>query len=232
MKALIAGSGFYKFSGKGTKEVVSTPFGNSIVYNISGNYFIQRHGEKHKVPPMKINYKANIYALKMLGVEEVLTINAVGSLKKAFKPGDFVMAEDFFGLFTPITFYESFEHGLKHTDVTNPFDKKLSNKVIKIAKKIGIKVKTGGIVSTTTGNRFETKAEVKFLAKYSNLVSMTNAYETTLLNEIGIKNANLCVVTNYATGISKKLISHDEVIEIFSSKLKELNRIAELWLSS
>ena len=228
MKAIIGGSGFYSLGGK--KRRISTPYGKAIVYDLGEGYFIPRHGEKHSLPPFKVNYKANIYALKRLGVEELLTVHAVGIIKK-YKPKDFVLAKDFIGLFTPITFYEKFDGELKHADVTKPFSKKINKEVKALGRKIGIRIKEGGVIATTKGNRFETKAEIKALAMMgANLVSMTHAYEATLSNEIGIEISSLCIGTNYAAGVSKHPLSHEEVVEVFESVKGKLIELAKAWI--
>ena len=233
MKAIIGGTGLYDLGGE--EKRAKTKYGEAVYYLLGNAVFITRHGKDHKLSPAKINYKANISLLKELAVKEVLTINAVGSLEKSFKPGDFVLCEDFIGLFTPITFYETFENGMKHADVSEPFNKELNRKIKEIGESIGIEVKEGGIVATTYGNRFETKAENLALKSMgANLLSMTNAYETTLINELKldyeIKNSCLAVVTNYGTGISEEKLSHSHVKEVFDSSIEKLKRIVEIFI--
>ena len=235
-KALITGSGFYDI--EGIKRIVSTEYGNAILYEVfplenkEPSYILPRHGIEHSLPPARINYKANIAALKALSVEEVLTIHAVGSIKKSYSPSSLVWAEDFIGFFTPITFFESFKKGIKHADLSNPFSKQIIRDVERIARKLKIKIKRGGVVATTPGNRFETKAEILALKKLgANLVSMTHSYEATLLSELEMRFASLCVVTNYAAGLQSSL-SHQEVIDLFKKMLPKIKSLALEWLRS
>lgn len=245
MLGIIGGTGIYSL-GKFTELQVNTPYGFANVYvgKISGEEcaFIPRHGKDHGYPPHKINYRANIWALNRLGVNGVLATYACGIIPKAkslkvkqrsvsgriskYKPGDLIIAEDFIGLFSPITFYDDFKSGIKHVDFSEPYDKGMKARLFSAAKNAGLELKKGGIIVTTHGPRFETKSEVKMLAKMgANLVSMTNAYETTLLHELEIACAGLCIATNYACGNSKKPLSHSEVVAMMGKKEKDVNSI-------
>jgi len=216
MLGIIGGSGFYTLEGKIRNCKVKTPYGGVAAQKaeVDGNesVFIPRHGKEHSVPPHRINYRANIYALKELGVSAVMATYATGIISK-YKPGDLILLDDFIGFFTPITFFDDFRMGIKHTDVSRPYDKELQDLLLGVAKTQKIKISKGGIAATTPGPRFETKAEVKALKGMgANLVSMTNAYEASLLNELGIPSAAVAVGTNYACGISKKPLSAEEVM--------------------
>lgn len=216
MIGIIGGSGFYFLRGKTRRITVKTPYGNVTAQKtvISGKdvVFIPRHGRGHSIPPHRVNYRANMYAFKKLGVNSVLGIYATGIISK-YKPGDLILAEDFIGMFTPITFFDDFKGGLKHMDVSQPHDKKLQNLVLAIAKANRIPMKKDGIIVTTVGPRFETKAEVKALKNMgANLLSMTHAYEATLMNELELPYVAIAVGTNYACGISKERLSAEEVI--------------------
>jgi 5'-methylthioadenosine phosphorylase len=220
MLAIIAGTGIYKLGREIGRKKVSTPYGNAEVSQISlaGKkvLFIPRHGRGHTMPPHMVNYRANIHALKKLGVSGVVSIYSGGILAK-YKPGDIVLADDFIGLWAPATFFDDFSDGMKHVDFTEPFSSKMQKMLLRAAAGNKIKVKKGGIIATTSGPRFETKAEVRMLRNAgANLVNMTSAYEMTLLGEAEIDFASLVVGSNYAAGISKKPLSHDEVLAAMS----------------
>ncbi len=216
MIGIIGGSGFYFLKGAEKSRTVKTPYGDAIVQNtkIAGKdvVFIPRHGPEHSLPPHKVNYKANIYALNELGAGAVLGIYASGIIS-GYKPGDIVLVEDFLGFWTPVTFFDDFSGGVKHTDVSRPYSPELQNIILGVAKAGGIQVKKKGVMATMPGPRFETKAEISALKKMgANLVSMTHAYEATLLNELEIPFVAVAAGTNYACGISRAKLSGEEVL--------------------
>ncbi|MBU0586511.1 MTAP family purine nucleoside phosphorylase [Candidatus Micrarchaeota archaeon] len=228
MLGIIGGSGIYSI-GKFEEQDINTPYGFAQVYlgKIGKREcaFIPRHGKNHFLPSYKINYRANIWALKDLGVEGTIATYACGAISK-YKPGDFVAAEDFIGFNSPISFYENFRAGIKHADASEPFSKDLNANLVVAGKPLGIKMKKGGIIAVTQGPRYETRAEIKALKRMgANLVNMSCGYEAALLLEAEIPLAGLCIVTNYAAGISKKALSHDEVVNMMSKKTREVNGI-------
>ena len=230
MLAIIGGSGFYYLGKELDKIPVITPYGNVEVtkaklHSKDEVLFIPRHGEAHIIPPHKVNYRANIYALNKLDASAVFATYASGIISN-YKPSDLVLLEDFIGFNAPITFFDDFSDGLKHMDFTEPFDKNLGNAVLEIANALKIKIKKGGIIVTMPGPRFETKAEIKALKRMgANLVSMTHAYEATLLHELEIPYAAIAVANNYACGISKKRLSLEEVIDQMDKAKTKINLI-------
>jgi len=226
MLGIIGGSGFYKL-GKKVEEIdVITPYGPVLVNKVKvlrkNVYFIPRHGKNHFVPPHKVNYKANVYALKKLGIKAAFSTYSSGILSK-YKPGDLILLDDFIGLYTPITFFDDFSSGIKHHDFTEAFDKEMKNAVLESAFATKVKLKKGGVIVTTPGSRFETKAEVKFLKKTgANLVNMTSAYEITLMKEAEIPFAAIAIGTNFGCGIKKKPLSYEEVIEVMAKSNKKI----------
>lgn len=231
MLGIIGGSGFYNLGKKIETEDVITPYGHAEVQRAKlarkEVLFIARHGKGHTIPPHKINYKANLYALKKLGVTVLFATYASGIISK-YKPGDMILVEDFIGLSTPITFFDDFTGGIKHIDFTDPFGKRWQQAVLRTAAIQKIKLKKGGIVATTYGPRYETKAEVKALKKLgANLINMTNAYETTLAHELEIPLAAIAIGTNYAAGIKKKALSSEEVLAGMSKAKPKINAIVQ-----
>ncbi len=216
MLAVIGGSGFLGL-GKITEKIdVVTPYGVASVDHVrilkEELYFVPRHGSSHSIPPHKVNYRANVFALKKLGASAILGTYACGVISK-YKPGDLIMVRDFIGFNTPVTFYDDFSSGARHFDFSMPFDSELCDSVLEIASAEKIKIKDGGIVATTVGPRYETKTEVSAIKKMgANLVSMTHAYEATLVNELEIPYVSLAIGTNFACGVSRKPLRHEEVI--------------------
>lgn len=175
---------------------------------------ILRHGKKGKILPHQINHLANIYSFYQLKVKKIIAICAAGSLKREKKPADFVFLSDFIWLNSkPLTFKKT-----KHLDLTNPFSENLRKKLIESAQKLKIRFHQNGVYWHTLGPRFETKAEIKMMKNFADLVGMTNAPEVILANELKIEIATVAIVSNYACGISKKKISYQEVEEIMAKK--------------
>ncbi len=216
MLGIIGGSGLYSIGNAKTFNV-KTPYGIVAVRKArmfdKDIVFIQRHGEGHTIPPHKVNYRANVYVLKKLGVTAVLGIYASGIISK-YKPGDLIVVDDFLGFWTPSTFFDDFKEGIKHVDFSQPYDRELKKLLLGVAKANKIKLRKGGIIATTRGPRFETKAEIKALRGMgANLVNMTHAYEAALLGELEIPYVAVAAGTNYACGISNKKLSAEEVIK-------------------
>jgi 5'-methylthioadenosine phosphorylase len=226
MLGVIGGSGFYSLGKKLAETDVLTPYGTAKLQMVSllgeKMVFIPRHGVKHTLPPHKINYRANIAALKKANVTGVISIYASGVIAK-YKPGDLILVDDFIGLWSPATFYDDFNAGIKHTDFTIPCSAEMRKDLQEVAGVSKIALKTGGIIACTHGPRFETRAEVKLLKKVgANLVNMTAGYELALLGEAEIDCAAIAVGTNYAAGISKKPLSAEETLDVMDKAHSKL----------
>jgi len=216
MIGIIGGSGFYFLEENAEEVNVITPYGDVVVQKTrvleKDVAFIARHGKEHSIPPHKVNYRANIAAFNKIGVDAILGTYAAGIISK-YEPGDVIVPDDFIGLLTPATFFDDFSGGMKHIDFSQPYDENLKRLLFAVAKVNDIPVKKGGIIATTAGPRFETKAEIKALKSLgANLVSMTHSYEAALIGELGIPYLAIAVGTNYACGISKERLTSDEVI--------------------
>lgn len=218
MLAVIGGTGFYSLGKKLEERDVMTPYGPATLQLVSlvdeKLVFLPRYGRKHLIPPHRVNYRANIAALEKAGVTGVITTYAAGILSK-YKPGDLVLLDDFMGLWNPTTFFDDFSAGAKHVDFSAPFSKEMKAGLREVAAVGKTKLKSGGIIATTRGPRFETKTEAGALKKLgANLVNMSAAYELALLGESEIDCAAIAVATNYATGMSKKPPSHEETLRV------------------
>ena len=228
MLGIIGGSGIYSI-GKFEEQYVNTPYGFASVHigKIMDREcaFIPRHGSSHAFPPHKINYRANAWAMKQIGVTGVLATYACGAISE-YSPGDLIAIEDFLGFSAPITFYEDFKEGIRHTNFTRPYSDEMNARLFSAGRNAGVEIKSGGIVATMPGPRYETPAEIRALRGMgANLVSMTNAYETVLFHELEILMAGLAIATNYAAGISNRPLSHSEVIEMMEEKEEEVKQV-------
>lgn len=219
--AIIGGTGFYNVACASLKEKrqVDTKYGSvtvSIYESKSGEEFafLPRHGEGHTCAPHLVNYRANVMALKDLGVERIIGICSVGSLRKDIKPGDLVLVDQFidFTKSRPVTFFD--EQGcVVHTDVTEPYCPDMRKFILSMPAE-GIKLHGKGTYMCAEGPRFETAAEIKAFAMLGgDVVGMTGVPECVLARELGICYACICVVTNYAAGLCGHPLSHEEVLE-------------------
>ncbi|MDD3878515.1 MAG: S-methyl-5'-thioadenosine phosphorylase [Syntrophomonas sp.] len=226
--AIIGGTGVYDpCLLEDVKEIIEkTPYGNVAVS--IGKYagievaFIPRHGLEHSIPPHLINFRANIMALHQLGVKNILATAAVGSLHFEFKPGQFVLADQFldFTKSRQNTFYEGGEAGVVHCDMTVPYCPELRGALVKAGEERGIRVQNGGTYVCTEGPRFETAAEIMMFKQLGGqLVGMTSVPEVCLARELGICYATLAIVTNFAAGITAGILTHSEVLELMKRNI-------------
>jgi 5'-methylthioadenosine phosphorylase len=234
MLGIIGGSGLYSL-GEAELEKVGTPYGEveAHIAELPGAggrmLFVPRHGKGHEAPPHKVNYRANVWAMKEAGVAGVLAFYAAGIIGK-YSPGDLVLLDDFLGFGVSATFYDEFKGGkVVHADMGEPYDSGLSGVVEGAAKECGVVLEKGGIIATTPGPRFETKAEVAALGGMgANLVNMTSAYEAALCGELGVPLCGIAVGTNYACGVKGKgRLTHEEVLECMGEANGKIRKIVE-----
>jgi len=197
---------------------IKTPFGEvGYVRGSMGDAdvcILKRHGEGHVVPPHLINYRANIMALYMLGIEKVVTTSAVGSLKKSIAPGSYALMDGFLD-FTKMRVQTFFEVGkVVHTDMTHPYSAAVTDVLATEMSALGLSLHTGEVYVAAEGPRFESPQEVcMYAAMGGSVVGMTGLPEVTLAREAGLEYQTIAIITNYAAGISASLLTHKEVLE-------------------
>ncbi|HBX22382.1 MAG TPA: S-methyl-5'-thioadenosine phosphorylase [Desulfotomaculum sp.] len=229
--AIIGGTGVYDpniLSDIG-EETVETPFGRVKVqvgtYKGKKVAFMARHGEDHSVPPHLVNYRANIYGLRLLGVKNVFATAAVGSLNMGMEPGNFVFMDQFLD-FTKSRHQTFVEQGVVHLDMTDPYCPRLRGVLREAAEKNSLRYHTAGTYVCTEGPRFETPAEIRMLRQLGgDLVGMTSVPEVVLAREAEICYATIAMVTNFAAGISKTKLSHQEVVDIMNENVHNLRKL-------
>lgn len=220
---IIGGTGVYAIENKGTEKTIKTPYGSIDIYvvELAGDeiIFLPRHGKGHKLPPHKINYKGNIWALKEYGVEKILATAAVGSLREDIKVGDLIVIEDFLD-FTQGREGTFFEGGkVAHVSMADPYCSTLRARL----KEKGLERE--GIYVCTQGPRFETGAEIRFYAHIGgDVVGMTNVPEVVLAKELGLCYACVGIVTNMATGLAEETTGQ-EILTIVEKRKEELTKI-------
>ncbi|MBC7101084.1 S-methyl-5'-thioadenosine phosphorylase [Methanothermobacter tenebrarum] len=220
MIGIIGGTGIYKTPQdvKVEKKIIKTPYGDSPPISIFKIHdkkvaFIPRHAEGHDYPPHKINYRANIWALKHLGVNKIIATNTAGSLHKFIKPGTIVTPDDFLD-FTKTRIGTFYDKNTVHVDVTKPYCPKLRNILLSSGE-----VEDGGVYVCTEGPRFETAAEIRmFKILGGTIVGMTGLPEAVLARELEMCYASLCLVSNYAASISEDKLTIKEVFNVLEEK--------------
>jgi 5'-methylthioadenosine phosphorylase len=203
---IIGGSGLYNMAGLTdvTEERVETPFGEPSEVFVLGTLegrkvaFLARHGKGHRILPSELNFKANIYAMKKLGVTSILSVSAVGSLKEEHKPKDFVIPDQFIDR----TFDRSatfFGDGIVgHVGFGDPVCSVVSEVFAKACAEVGVVGKLGGTYVCIEGPQFSTKAESRLYRSWgADVIGMTNLQEAKLAREAEISYATLAMVTDY-----------------------------------
>jgi 5'-methylthioadenosine phosphorylase len=228
---IIGGSGLYSMPNlRDTEEMeIETPFGNPSSKVLTGTLngtrlaFLARHGNKHQFTPSKVNYRANIYALKSIGVSYVLAVSACGSLKETFEPGHIVVPDQLFDL-TKGRKPSFFEEGIvAHVGVAKPYCNQFRAKLSKSCQKAGATVHDEGTYITVEGPRFSSKAESEAFRSWGmSIIGMTTAPEAFLAREAELHYAVMAHVTDYD-------VWHDEEVsvEIVVERMKKNLNLAQ-----
>lgn len=237
---IIGGTGFYDFFSSNPKEIeVETEYGypscKIAVSQIAGKevYFLPRHGKSHTLPPHMIPYKANIKALKDLGVDIILAPCAAGSLKAEMKPGDFVIPDQFVNKTSKRddTFFDGPE--VSHIESANPYCSFLRDLAIEQAQKLNFNIHPKGTVVVIEGPRFSTIAESLWFSKMGwDLVNMTQYPENILASELGMCYLNISLVTDYDTGVYASQLAEPVSIGQVISNFKNNNEKLKLLISA
>ncbi len=216
MKAIIGGTGVYDAGSKSLQKIVKTKYGEVEldIINIDGEdiVFLPRHGKGHSVPPHLINYRANMMALKELGVEHIYATAAVGSCNENYAPSDVVVIKDFldFTKSRPITFFEGGDEPVRHVDMSDPYCKNMMERFYNSSKKYNLDIKGDAVYVCTEGPRFETASEIQMYKQLGgDVVGMTNVPEVVLAKELGICYSTIGIITNWCTGIGGEIALHD-----------------------
>ncbi|MBL7151523.1 MAG: S-methyl-5'-thioadenosine phosphorylase [Candidatus Omnitrophica bacterium] len=204
---IIGGSGLYKIEGiREIKEIsVDTPFGKPSDKFVTGTLegkevvFLPRHAAGHRISPSEINYRANIYAMKKLGVERIISVTACGSLKEELKPLDFVVVDQFVDRTNHARNMTFFDNGIvAHIVFAHPVCKELSKVIYESAKGLNITAHKGGTYINMEGPAFSTLAESELYRSWGmDVIGMTNMPEAKLAREAEICYSTLAAVTDY-----------------------------------
>jgi len=190
--------------------------------------FIPRHGSKHQFPPSSVPYRANIQALKDIGVEMIISPCAVGSLKEEYRPGDLVIVDQFIDL-TKKRDYTFFDDRTVHISIADPFCEELSQIFGNAAKEMNIRYHGKGTYICIEGPRFSTKAESNMFRNFADIIGMTVVPECQLARELGMCYCSLATVTDYDVWKDEP-VDIGMVLRTMSECLSKVTRLLEIGL--
>jgi 5'-methylthioadenosine phosphorylase len=225
--AIIGGSGLEGLLEGSRRLQLDTPYGLAPLISIGliGDEevaFLPRHGPRHDLPPHKVNYRANLSALKQLQVQRVIATNAVGAINASYDPGDLALAEDILDMTKSriSTYFDSAP--VTHADVSQPYCPELRKILLESCNGEGVKIWDKAVLAATEGPRYETPAEIRMLRTLgADIVGMTGAPEVFLAREQEMCYSTLCFITNRAAGMQERL-SASEVTEIGKKIMPQL----------
>jgi 5'-deoxy-5'-methylthioadenosine phosphorylase len=232
--AILGGSGLSRLDALEVErqQIVVTPYGEPSAPLTFGTFddlpivFLPRHGEAHSIPPHLVNYRANIWALHAVGVEQVVSIASVGGITQ---PPESLCVPDQIIDYTwgrEHTFVESGVTPVKHVDFTEPYCQALRLRLLEAGRKAGIEVIDGGTYGATQGPRLETAAEILRLQHDGcDLVGMTGMPEAALARELDLCFAHLTLTVNWAAGISGTRIAMEEIRRVLDTSIESVRRI-------
>lgn len=233
---VFGGSGLYSLLDDVIEVEVDTPYGppsdKFMVASIAGHRvaFLPRHGRKHTIPPHLINYRANIWAMRELGVKHIIGPCAAGSLQPDVKPGDFVVCNQFVNRTQGRldTYYDG--PTVVHTSFAEPYCPQLRDICIKAAGDMGIRCHDSGTVVVIQGPRFSTKAESREYSEHGwQVINMTQYPECALAKELKLCYVNISLITDYDAGLEGRpdieAVTHEAVLEVFNNNLERVKSL-------
>ena len=239
MLAIIGGSGLTRLSTLAVahREVVRTPYGDPSGPLLFGQIadrdavFLPRHGHGHTIPPHRVNYRANLWALRQRGATAVLAVASVGAIAGA-GPGDLVLPDQLIDYTAgrAQTFFDGGDQQVVHVDFTHPYSPVLRATCVEAARAGGIGVVEGGCYGAVSGPRLETAAEITRMERDgATLVGMTGMPEAALARELELPYAALCVVVNHAAGRGESVqqISMEGIARVIESAMDKVRALLE-----
>ena len=230
---VFGGSGFYGLLDEVEEVVVETPYGPPSAAPVVGELggkrvaFLPRHGREHQLPPAQINYRANLWALKELGVRRVIGPCASGALRPDLRLGDFIVCDQFVDRTTgrADTFYEGPE--TTHVSAADPYCPDLRRVLVETAGELGIPVRDGGTVVVIQGPRFSTRAESRWFQEAGwDAINMTAYPECHLARELELCYATIAMVTDYDVGVEgSEPVTAEQVMEVFARNNERLREL-------
>ena len=231
---IFGGSGFYSLLDDVREAKVDTPYGapsdSVFLATVAGRRvaFMPRHGRRHTIPPHKVNYRANVWAMRSLGVQAVISPCAAGSLQRHVEPGHFVVSDQFVDRTTGRA--DTFFDGpiVSHVSSADIYDPTLRSIALEVIREHGITVHDGGTVVVIQGPRFSTKSESKWFSDAGwEVINMTQYPEAYLCRELGMAVVNIALITDYDAGVlegTEAVTAHD-VLEVFEQNAERIRKV-------
>ncbi len=235
--AIIGGSGLEELLIEGKHIRIGTPYGLPSPISIGkiGTKtvaFLPRHGLNHTIPPHRVNYHANIFALYKIGVKRIYATNAAGGINRRLKPGNLVVPHDFID-FTRLrkgTFYN--DAPVTHIDMSQPYCSQMRSTLIEVLKSRLDEFLGEAVLACTEGPRYETPAEIKMLESLGcDIVNMTSLPETILARELEMCYASLCYISNMAVGLQERQTA-SELISVAEMKREVIKQVLKAAIAS
>jgi len=239
MLAIIGGTGLTRLSTLAVKyrEVIRTPYGEpsaALVFGDVGGHraiFLARHGHGHTIPPHRVNYRANLWALKERGASGILAVASVGGIRGC-SPGDLVLPHQLIDYTSgrASTFYDGGDQQVVHVDFTHPYSPRLREIFLAGAHAGGIVLRDGGVYGAVAGPRLETAAEIDRMDRDgATLVGMTGMPEAVLARELGVEYASVCVVVNHAAGRGDSVVtvSMESIANVLETAMDRVRTLIE-----
>jgi 5'-methylthioadenosine phosphorylase len=231
---VFGGSGFYSLLEDVREVKVDTPYGapsdSFLLATVAGRAvaFLPRHGRRHTIPPHKINYRANVWAMRSLGVKAVISPCAAGSLQPHVKPGDFVVCDQFVDRTRnrADTFYDG--PIVTHLSSAATYDPVLRGLAVQSIRDHGIEAHDGGTMVVISGPRFSTKAESKWFSDAGwQVIGMTGYPEAWLCRELGMAVVNIALITDYDAGVHEgtDAVDAQSVLEVFAQNAERIREV-------
>jgi len=236
--AIIGGSGLDRLDGidSSHSESVATPYGDPsdslTIGSLHGEniIFLARHGAAHTIPPHKVNYRANLWALKQAGADTIISVCAVGGIRADIKPGKIIIPDQIidYTWSREHTLYDQDLEAVTHIDFTEPYCEKLRQALIDAAREAGIDIISTATYGATQGPRLETAAEINRQEKDGcDIVGMTSMPEASLARELGLCYATIAVSANDAAGRGTGPIEMDEITNNLDSGMRHVRLILQ-----
>jgi 5'-methylthioadenosine phosphorylase len=231
---IFGGSGFYSLLDDVREAKIDTPYGapsdSAFLATVSGRRvaFMPRHGRRHTIPPHKVNYRANVWAMRSLGVKAVISPCAAGSLQRHVEPGHFVVSDQFVDRTSGRA--DTFFDGpiVSHVSSADPYDPELRRIALEVIREHGITVHDGGTVVVIQGPRFSTKAESKWFSDAGwEVINMTQYPEAYLCRELGMAVVNIALITDYDAGVLEgtEAVNAHNVLEVFEQNAERIRAV-------
>ncbi|TDD69871.1 S-methyl-5'-thioadenosine phosphorylase [Jiangella aurantiaca] len=235
---IFGGSGFYSLLADAETVDVETDWGAPsapvTVADVDGVgvAFLPRHGQHHELPPSRVNYRANVDAMRRLGVHTLVAPFAAGSLRPEIRPGDFVVVDQLVDRTwgRADTFYDRFDDGPRHVSLADPYTLRVRRALLDAGRTAGATMHDGGTVVVINGPRFSTRAESAWHRQAGwHVVNMTQYPEAALAREAGLDFGGIALVTDYDTGLDGEPdvppVSQDEVFEVFRTNIDRVRTL-------